>query len=260
LVDGVVMSMQYLADTTLVLGVDASLEHVVSHPIQPIVEEVVVPMQYSVDPTLLLESDKYKEVTSSIQYLANPTIVLGGDAYFGHFHRISSYVPYKQWGIPLSPSPRMVSFYWNDIVEPHLPSSTPFHIMGLRQCILDEVSYESIISSSTWKYLGSPKLVLATSALPDFDRRPTWEPWPPLMVPSNIVFPIEPNIVICETSISGICDFLRPGFMDVELPLDEAILEAMILDSRLPLELKTLKFDYQIIPWPGPRNGPYLEN
>jgi hypothetical protein len=108
LVDTMVMSMQYLADTTLVLGVmhlltmlsrilfnqrscrcnlrptpllflgsDASLDHVVSHPIQPMVEEVVMPMQSSVDPTLLLESDKSKEVTLSMQSSVNPTLLLG---------------------------------------------------------------------------------------------------------------------------------------------------------------------------------------
>jgi hypothetical protein len=51
------MPMQYLADTTLVLEGDASLDHVVLHPIQPLVEEVVVLMQSLDDPTLLLESD-----------------------------------------------------------------------------------------------------------------------------------------------------------------------------------------------------------
>jgi hypothetical protein len=41
LVDKVVMPIKYLADTTLVLGGDVSLDHVVMHPIQPMVEEVV---------------------------------------------------------------------------------------------------------------------------------------------------------------------------------------------------------------------------
>jgi hypothetical protein len=84
------VSMQSLADTTLVLGGDASLDHVVSHPIQPMVEEVVVSMQSSVDPTLLLESDKSKEVTLSMQSSANPTLLLGGDASFDHVLSISS--------------------------------------------------------------------------------------------------------------------------------------------------------------------------
>jgi hypothetical protein len=75
-------------------------DHVVSQPIQPVVEEVVELMQYLADPTLLLGSD------ASIDYV------------FG----ISSSVPLEQGGISLSlstlhPSPRMISFDWNDLVE-----------------------------------------------------------------------------------------------------------------------------------------------
>jgi hypothetical protein len=130
------VSMQSLADTTLVLRGDASLDHVFSHAIELVVEEVVMLMQFLVNPTLLLESKKSKEVTSPMKYSANPTLLFMSDAPFDHVLRISSYVPSKQGGIPLSPStlppsPRMVSFDWNDIVEPRLPSSTPFQIMGV---------------------------------------------------------------------------------------------------------------------------------
>ena len=109
---------------------------VVLHPIQPMVEEVVVPMQSSVDPTLLLESDKSKEVILPMQYLANPTVLLGGDASFDHVFSIYSYIPSLLGIIPLSssmfpPSPRVVSFDWNDIVETRLPSSTLFQIKGI---------------------------------------------------------------------------------------------------------------------------------
>jgi hypothetical protein len=45
LVDEVGVLMQYLVDTTLVLEGDASLDHVVLHPIQLMVEEVVEMMQ-----------------------------------------------------------------------------------------------------------------------------------------------------------------------------------------------------------------------
>jgi hypothetical protein len=131
-----------------------------------------------------LESDKSKEVTLSMQSSSNPTLILGGDASFDHVLTISNSVPSKQGSIPLSPStlppsPRMVSFDWNDLVEPHLPSSTPFQIMGIYRYIVDEGSYANILSSSAWKVLGSPKLVSATSESLDFDRRPAWEPWPP---------------------------------------------------------------------------------
>jgi hypothetical protein len=110
----------------LVLGGDASLNHVV--------EEVVAPMQFSTNPSLLLESDKSKEVVLPMRYLADTTPLSGSDVSFDHVLSISISVPYEQGGIPLSssmlpPSPRMVSFDWNDLVEPYLPSSAPFQIM-----------------------------------------------------------------------------------------------------------------------------------
>ena len=87
----------------------------------------------------------------------------------------------EQGGIPLvpstpPPSPRMVSFYWNDLVEPHLPSSAPFQIRvevnstNIYRCIVDEGASASILSSPVWKVLGSPKLVSASHELLDFDR------------------------------------------------------------------------------------------
>jgi hypothetical protein len=75
-VDKVVMSMQSLSDPTPLLGCYAPLYHVVSQPIQPVVEEVVVSMQYSVDPTLLLESIDSTKVIMLMQSSANPTLLL----------------------------------------------------------------------------------------------------------------------------------------------------------------------------------------
>ena len=123
--------MQSSYDTTLILGGDASIDHVVSHPIQLVSKEVVASMQSSVDPTLLLESDKSKEVVFPMQYSIDPTPISESDVSFDHVLIISSSVPSEKGGIPLSssmrpPSPRMVSFDWNDLVEPHLPSSAPF--------------------------------------------------------------------------------------------------------------------------------------
>jgi hypothetical protein len=107
LVDTSFILMQYLVDTTLIFGCDSSLDHVVSHHVQPIVV--------------------------SIQPSIKPTLLLGGDASFNHVLRISSFVPFEKGSIPLSlstlpPSPRVVSFDWNDLVEPQIPSSTPFQI------------------------------------------------------------------------------------------------------------------------------------
>jgi hypothetical protein len=77
----------------------------------------------------------------------------------------------------------MVSFDWNDLVEPHLPSSTPFQIRAkvnsknIYQCIVDKGASASILSSSTWKDLGSPELVFASDELLDFGRRPSEYFW-----------------------------------------------------------------------------------
>jgi hypothetical protein len=73
----------------------------------------------------------------------------------------------------------MVSFDWNDLVEPHLPSSAPFQIRvevnsnNIYRCIVDEGASASILSSSAWKALGSPELVSASHELLDFDRCPS---------------------------------------------------------------------------------------
>jgi hypothetical protein len=138
-------------------------------------------MQYLVDPTPLLESDKSKEVTLPMQYLVNPTPLLGGDASFDHVLNIYDSIPSEQGIIPLSlimlpPSPRVVSFDWNDLVEPQLPSSTPFQIRGILRYIVDKVTSASILSSSNWKSLGFPKLESTIHEFLNFDRSPAREP------------------------------------------------------------------------------------
>jgi hypothetical protein len=185
LVDTLFMSMQYSAKTALPLGVDASLDLVVSHPIQPtvvlmqysiettpifwgdapldlvfshhiqpMIEEEVMLMQYSNDPTLLLDSDKPKEVTSPMKSSINPTLLLEVDASFDHVLIISSSVPSSLGSTLVSlsmlpPIPRVVAFDWNDLVEPQLPSSTPFQIRGILRYIVDKVTSTSILSLLT---------------------------------------------------------------------------------------------------------------
>jgi hypothetical protein len=127
------------------------------------IEELVMPMQSSVDPTLLSETNKSKEVTLPMQSSVNPTLLLGGDASFDHVLSISSLVHSEQGRFPLSsstfpPSPRVVYFDWNDLVETRLPSSTPFQIRGIIQYIVDKVTSASILSSSTWKVWVFPSL------------------------------------------------------------------------------------------------------
>jgi hypothetical protein len=107
---------------------------------------------------------------------------MGSDASIDYVFRIFSSVPYKHGGIPLSLSmlplsPRMVSFDWNDLTEPLLPSFSSLQILVkanskcIYRFIIDEGSSASILSSLALKYLGSPKIVSNTSELLDFERR-----------------------------------------------------------------------------------------
>jgi hypothetical protein len=146
--------------------------------------EVVTSMQSSVDPTLLLESLESTKVVTSMQSSVDPTLLLGSDVSTDYVFSISSSVLSEQRGIPLAsstppPSPRMVSFDWNDLVEPHIPSSAPFQIRvevnskNVYRCIMDEGASTSILSSLVWKVLGSPELVSASHELLAFDRCPS---------------------------------------------------------------------------------------
>jgi hypothetical protein len=162
LVAKVVMPMQSWTDPTLLLGVEVPLDHVVPQPIQPLVVKVVMPMQSSDDPTLILGSG------------------VSNDYVFSIFGSILS----EQGGILLipstpPPSPKMVSFDWNDLFEPRLPSTAPFQIrvevnsINIYRCIVDEGASASILSSSVWKVLRSPNLVSTSHELLAFDRRPS---------------------------------------------------------------------------------------
>ena len=97
------------------------------------VEKVVTPMQSSFDPTLLLESVESTKVVTLMQSSDDPTLLLESDVSTDYVFSISSSVLSEQGGILLTlstppPSPRMVSFDWNDLVEPRLHSSVPFQI------------------------------------------------------------------------------------------------------------------------------------
>jgi hypothetical protein len=140
----VVMPMQSSADPTPFWGGDAPLDHVVSQPIQLVVEKVVMPMKYSVDPTLLLESIESTKVFTLIQSSTNPTLLLGTNVSTDYGFSISSSVILEQGGI----------------------SNTIY------RCIIDGSS-TSILSSSSWKSLGSPELVSASHELLAFDIHPS---------------------------------------------------------------------------------------
>ena len=75
----------------------------------------------------------------------------------------------------------------------------------------------------------------------------------------DCVFHLESDLAICKTSSPGICVPSSPDFMDVELPLDEAILEAMIMDFQPLPKLENLRVGYRRNPWPEPSHGLYLD-
>jgi hypothetical protein len=78
------MPMQSSADPTPLLGGEVPLDHVVSQPIQPLVEKVVTSMQSSADPTLLLGVSVHEstiqpvveKVVTPMQSSADPTLLL----------------------------------------------------------------------------------------------------------------------------------------------------------------------------------------
>jgi hypothetical protein len=80
-------------------------------------------------------------------YLVDPTLLMGSDLSTNYVFIISSSVLSEQGGISLTsstppPSPRMVSFDWNDLVEPLLPSYAPFQI---RVEFNSKIIYRSIV-------------------------------------------------------------------------------------------------------------------
>jgi hypothetical protein len=142
----VVMPMQSSTDPTPHLGGEVPLDLVVSQPMQPLVEKVVMLMQSSTDPTPLLGGEvpldhvvpqPFQPLVEKVVTLTHssddPTLLLGSDVYTDYVFSIFGSILSEQGGIQLIPSTpppslRMVSFDWNDLVEPRLPSAAPFQI------------------------------------------------------------------------------------------------------------------------------------
>jgi hypothetical protein len=193
LVKKVVTSSRYLVDPTLFLESVESTKVVTSlqSSVDPTLllesvesTKVVTLLQSLVDPTLLLKSVESTKVVTQMPSLVDPTPLLGSEMSTDYVFNISSFILSEQGGILLAlstppPSPRMVSFDWNDLVEPCLPSSAPFQIRvevnstNIYRCIVHEGASASILSSSVWKVLGSPKLVSTSHELLDFERCPS---------------------------------------------------------------------------------------
>ena len=121
---------------------------------------VIEPMSSLVNPTLTLESE-FHEAVESIPSLINPTLLLESEVSASHiFFTISSEL-IEQGGIEFAsnqppPSSWIVSFDWDSLVEPHLPSNAPFQIKVkfgqymIDHCIVDEGSSVSIFSTRAW--------------------------------------------------------------------------------------------------------------
>lgn len=118
-----------------------------------------------------------------VQSLADYTPLLRGEVPNKRVCLISSKESSSIGDIPISsnvppPSSKSVSSDWDSLVEPRLPSAAPFQIKvkvnstNVYRCMVDEGSSANIISSLTWKALGSPKLLTAQSQFLAYDRRP----------------------------------------------------------------------------------------
>jgi len=74
------------------------------------------------------------------------------------------------------PSNVVVSFDWNQLGRPRLPANVPFRIivqiyrMVMSGTIIDEGASVSILSSTSWKVLGSPTLLPEMRNLSGFDK------------------------------------------------------------------------------------------
>jgi hypothetical protein len=129
------------------------------HSNSSLVDRAVMPMQSSSDTTPILRSG----------------------ASFDHVINISSHVPSEQETVPLSsstlpPSPREVAFDWDCLVGYQIPSSTPFQIRRVLRYIIEKVTSAIILSSSTWKDLGFPKILSVVHKLLTFRISTTWDP------------------------------------------------------------------------------------
>ena len=174
---------------------------VFQHPTQPLVDQAVEPFLDLVDYTLLPESDPdviepmsslvnptlptesdFDEAVESISVLINPTLPLESEVSASHIFFTASSELTEQGGTELAsdqtpPSSQIVSFGWDSLVDPRLPSNAPFQIKvkvelyTIARSIVDEGAPVSILFARAWRGMGSPSLVSTASQLLAFDRR-----------------------------------------------------------------------------------------
>jgi hypothetical protein len=178
------MSMQSSTDNTPIFWGDAPLDPVISHPIQPMVEEVVISMQYLIDTTILSESDKSKEAFVLMQFLVDPTLLVLVLYLLCHILSICITSPSKQerfllFLISLSPSLDEIPFDWDGLVGYPMPLPMSFLGRDIIRYNMETITFVRTFPSSIWRYLGFPKLLLVLRKIPTFHIRFTQEPWPP---------------------------------------------------------------------------------
>jgi hypothetical protein len=118
-------------------------------------DQVVDPVPSSVDPTLPLKSEVY-----TIQVLLITTDKFGQ----GGISPVSKEPP---------PSTKVISFDWNRLTAPRLPSYFPLQII-VQVCdinIFHSIIDEGASVSHDWQALGSPQLVFDTQNLFYFNKR-----------------------------------------------------------------------------------------
>jgi hypothetical protein len=98
LVEKVVMPMQSSIDPTPLLRGEVPLDHVVSQPMQSLVEKVVTPSRSLVDPTLLLKSVKSTKVVTPMPSSADPTPLLGSEVSTDYVFSIFQFCTFRTRG------------------------------------------------------------------------------------------------------------------------------------------------------------------
>ena len=108
------------------------------------------------------------------------------------------------------PSTKVIYFDWNSLTKTHLPLDIPFQIFlgiigkEIFRTIVDEGASVSILSSTAWKAIGSPQLVLASDQILDFNRRPTT----PLGILTHLYITLGGKIVCIDVMVvQGPLDF-----------------------------------------------------
>ena len=147
-----------------------NLDSSVIDPTLPLKGEVKVveSMSSPPDPTLSSESVEIEAVPST-QSSSSPSLPIESENHPVEVFIVSSDFSMQEEVLSLStkPSPRseVISFEWSNLTEYHIHSSVPFQISvrvsnkSILCNIIDKGAFARILSSTSWKSIGSPSLV-----------------------------------------------------------------------------------------------------